>query len=250
MTATPHNDSFSFNLFLSIAVCVGLWYLLEGVHYVDQHVDIVFVNPDTSVPVASSTEPVQAAAAGVVPSAPQPVAQASAADKGQPEQETEMSQGERSLDQARRDYIAQYARIAQAEQRKYDIPASITLAQGLLESNAGQGKLCKNTNNHFGIKCFSKQCKKGHCKNFTDDSHKDFFVCYRSAWESFRAHSVFLKATPRYRKCFNAQGDYRRFAQALEDAGYATLKDGNGNKIYADALIRLIRLYKLDQYDE
>lgn len=72
-------------------------------------------------------------------------------------------------------YIERFAPIAVQEMEKYGIPASISLAQGLLESRAGTSKLAVQTNNHFGLKCFSRGCKKGHCKNFTDDTHKDFF---------------------------------------------------------------------------
>ena len=68
-------------------------------------------------------------------------------------------------------YIEAHAATAQREMDLYGIPASITLAQGLLESNAGESKLATHNNNHFGIKCFSKTCRKGHCSNFTDDSH-------------------------------------------------------------------------------
>jgi len=67
--------------------------------------------------------------------------------------------------QAALDYIARYAHVAQEEQQKYGIPASITLAQGLLETDAGRSKMAQRDNNHFGIKCFSKSCKRGHCTN-------------------------------------------------------------------------------------
>lgn len=70
--------------------------------------------------------------------------------------------------------------MAKEEMKTYGIPASITLAQGLLESNAGESKLAVDNNNHFGLKCFSRQCKKGHCSNFTDDSHKDFLKFSRN----------------------------------------------------------------------
>jgi flagellum-specific peptidoglycan hydrolase FlgJ len=83
-----------------------------------------------------------------------------------------------------RSYIRRFAHVARAEMDQYGIPASITLAQGLLESQAGNSPLAKEANNHFGIKCFSKRCKKGHCRNFSDDHHKDFFRTYPSAWES------------------------------------------------------------------
>lgn len=237
MTAT---FDFSKGLFFSVAACVGIWYLLSGIHYVDQHLEIVWV--DTSRPVAPANQPVQAAMAGVVPDAPKP-------EQAAGEQQPALTAGEKQVDADRRAYIEKYAPVAVAEMRKYGIPASITLAQGILESAAGTGKLCKNTNNHFGIKCFSRQCKKGHCKNFTDDSHKDFFRVYDNAWKSFRGHSEFLKTSKNYRRAFDCGGDYKCFAQALEDGGYATLKNEAGTKIYADVLIRIIKLYQLDQYD-
>ena len=68
-------------------------------------------------------------------------------------------------------YVKRFAKVAQEEMQKFNIPASITLAQGLIETNAGQSPLATKNNNHFGIKCFSKSCKKGHCANFSDDSH-------------------------------------------------------------------------------
>jgi flagellum-specific peptidoglycan hydrolase FlgJ len=128
--------------------------------------------------------------------------------------------------------------------RRFGIPASITLAQGLLESNAGDSPLVRKTNNHFGIKCFSKTCKRGHCANFTDDSHKDFFVRYDNAWSSYRAHSQFLKNTKRYAALFNLDpADYRAWAQGLEKAGYAT------DPLYAEKLVALIENLGLNRYD-
>jgi flagellum-specific peptidoglycan hydrolase FlgJ len=142
-----------------------------------------------------------------------------------------------------RDYIKKYAPIARIEQGKFGIPVSITLAQGLLESDAGHSRLAKSSTNHFGIKCFSHQCKKGHCKNFTDDTHKDFFVVYQNAWQSFRAHSVFLKQN-RYQKLFyNKKTDYRSWAKGLKSAGYAT------DKNYDAKLIKIIETMKLNLLD-
>ncbi len=143
-----------------------------------------------------------------------------------------------------RSYVERYAPVAQAEMRRFGIPASITLAQGLLESNAGDSPLVRKTNNHFGIKCFSKTCKRGHCANFTDDSHKDFFVRYDNAWSSYRAHSQFLKNTKRYAALFNLDpADYRAWAQGLEKAGYAT------DPLYAEKLVALIENLGLNRYD-
>ncbi len=143
-----------------------------------------------------------------------------------------------------RSYMERYAPVAQAEMRRFGIPASITLAQGLLESNAGDSPLVRKTNNHFGIKCFSKTCKRGHCTNFTDDSHKDFFVRYDNAWSSYRAHSQFLKNSKRYAALFELDPtDYRAWAQGLERAGYAT------DPRYAEKLIALIENLGLSRYD-
>lgn len=141
-------------------------------------------------------------------------------------------------------YVQRFYKIAQKEMEQYKIPASITLAQGLLESNVGESRLATKNNNHFGIKCFSRKCKKGHCSNFTDDSHKDFFRKYRSAWESFRAHSQLLKAK-RYQPLYDLKrDDYRGWAKGLRKAGYAT--DPN----YAEKIIELIEDLGLHQYDE
>jgi flagellum-specific peptidoglycan hydrolase FlgJ len=127
---------------------------------------------------------------------------------------------------------------------KYGIPASITLAQGLLESNVGESKLATRNKNHFGIKCFSRSCKKGHCSNFTDDSHKDFFRIYKSSWESYRSHSLLLKRSDRYRRLFQLnRKDYRGWAHGLTKAGYAT------DKRYGAKLINLIESLALHQYD-
>jgi flagellum-specific peptidoglycan hydrolase FlgJ len=144
-----------------------------------------------------------------------------------------------------REYVKRFAPIAVAEKRKFGIPASITLAQGLLESNAGESKLAKNTNNHFGIKCFSRSCRKGHCANFTDDTHKDFFKKFPSAWGSFRAHSAFLEGADRYNKLFKLpSNDYEAWARGLSKTGYAT------DKKYGEKLIAIIQSLGLDRYDK
>ena len=141
-------------------------------------------------------------------------------------------------------YLERFAEIAQTEHQQYGIPASITLAQGLLESNAGDSPLATRNNNHFGMKCFSKTCRKGHCSNFSDDSHKDFFRVYTSAWASYRAHSEMLKNNKRYRKLFDLDAsDYRGWAKELSRAGYAT------DPKYADKLIGLIEGLELWKFD-
>jgi flagellum-specific peptidoglycan hydrolase FlgJ len=141
-------------------------------------------------------------------------------------------------------YVKKYAPIAIQEMQEYGIPASITLAQGLLESNAGDSRLATDANNHFGIKCFSHSCKKGHCKNYTDDTHKDFFRTYPTVWESYRSHSLFLQRD-RYKHLLKLKKtDYKGWAHGLKKAGYAT------DKRYAYKLISLIETLNLYQYDK
>lgn len=141
-------------------------------------------------------------------------------------------------------YVKRFAKVARSEMEKYGIPASITLAQGLLESNVGESKLASRNKNHFGIKCFSRSCKKGHCSNYTDDSHKDFFRIFKSSWESYRAHSLLLKNSGRYSSLFQlSRKDYRGWAHGLTRAGYAT------DKQYGQKLINLIEDLGLHQYD-
>lgn len=134
-------------------------------------------------------------------------------------------------------YVKQYKRVALIEQARFGIPYQITLAQGILESKAGQGVLAKKNKNHFGIKCFSKKCKKGHCSNFSDDHHKDFFRKYKSAWESWRDHSKMI-STGRYKhikpKC---KGDLNCWCLELKKRGYAT------DKQYAEKLEVIINKY-------
>lgn len=140
-------------------------------------------------------------------------------------------------------YIAQFKKIAKAGQQKYGIPASISLAQGLIESRAGTSKLAVNNNNHFGIKCFSRNCKKGHCTNFTDDTHKDFFRKFNSAWESWDVHGQLI-SSGRYAKLKKHGRDYRKWAYGLKACGYAT------DKAYADKLIGIIHTYSLQKLDK
>ncbi|NJB86515.1 hypothetical protein GGR26_002283 [Lewinella marina] len=141
------------------------------------------------------------------------------------------------------DYVKQYKHIALEQMEQEGIPASITLAQGLLESGVGQSTLALENNNHFGLKCFSKNCSKGHCSNHSDDHHKDFFRIFSSPEESYRAHGELLRKD-RYQDLFRLdRTDYRSWARGLSEAGYAT------DPKYADKLIRMIEsleLYRLD----
>lgn len=139
-------------------------------------------------------------------------------------------------------YIDRFAPVAVAEMKKFGIPASITLAQGLLESNAGDSRLSVESNNHFGIKCKSK-CKGCTCRNYIDDDIYDMFRVFNSAWESYRAHSNLLMGQ-RYKHLLDLNPlDYKGWAKGLKKAGYAT------DKKYAEKLIRIIQTFDLDQYD-
>ncbi len=140
-------------------------------------------------------------------------------------------------------FIRKYEDVAKAEMNKFGIPASIKMAQALIESNAGSSRLAKGNNNFFGIKCFSRNCKKGHCTNATDDHHKDFFRKFENAWESWRAHSNLL-ISKRYQGLQTHGKDYKKWAHGLKKAGYAT------DKHYAQKLINTIEKFQLYRLDE
>ncbi len=139
-------------------------------------------------------------------------------------------------------YIERFDVVAKIEMSKFGIPASIKMAQALLESNVGKSTLCLKNNNHFGLKCFSKICSKNHCSNMSDDHHKDFFRNYQSSWESWRDHSKFLN-NERYQHLQNFGNDYKKWAEGLQKAGYAT------DKNYSRKLIKLIEKYRLYELD-
>ena len=136
-------------------------------------------------------------------------------------------------------YISQYKQIALEQEKQYGIPASITLAQGILESGAGKSMLTQNTNNHFGIKAFGGWTGSIYLA-WDDEKQKSRFRSYSSALESYKDHSLFLKNNSRYNNLFTKSVyDYRAWAIGLQNAGYATA----GN--YAKALIGLIDAYRL-----
>ena len=140
-------------------------------------------------------------------------------------------------------YIVRYREIAVHEMAVSKIPASITLAQGILESNAGQSPLAVQANNHFGIKCHNDWA--GPTFYRSDDHANECFRKYSHPEESFRDHSYFLTQRDRYKSLFSLPvTDYRRWAEGLEAAGYAT------NKQYASMLIRTIEQYQLYLFDK
>lgn len=136
-------------------------------------------------------------------------------------------------------YISQYKQVALEQEQKYGIPASITLAQGILESSAGNSMLTRKANNHFGIKAFEGWTGPIYLA-WDDEKQKSRFRSYTSAMESYRDHSLFLKNNSRYSSLFTKSVyDYRAWAIGLQKAGYAT----SGN--YAKALIGLVDAYRL-----
>lgn len=140
-------------------------------------------------------------------------------------------------------YIKQYSTIALEEMRVYKIPSSIIIAQGIIESRAGTSILATKNKNHFGIKCFRRDCARGHCSNYEDDHHKDYFKIYEREEESWRDHSKFLKQE-RYASLFLCGSDYKAWARGLQKTGYAT--DIN----YAKKIIDVIEKYQLYQLDK
>ena len=138
-------------------------------------------------------------------------------------------------------YLNRYAAAAQNEMREFGIPASITLAQGLLESNAGDSRLARQSNNHFGIKCRAK-CLGCTCRNYGDDTRYDMFRVFDSAAESFREHSTLLNSR-RYRKLKSHGKDYTKWAHGLKSCGYAT------DKRYGHKLVTIIENLGLDRFD-
>ena len=140
-------------------------------------------------------------------------------------------------------YVLKFKDISMANMKNFGIPASIILAQGILESGAGRGDLALSANNHFGIKCHEGWT--GESVKHDDDSDQECFRKYNNPAESFKDHALFLTGRPRYSKLFGfTKGDYKAWAKGLRAAGYAT--DPN----YPDKLISYIERYNLHQYDE
>ena len=139
-------------------------------------------------------------------------------------------------------YIEKYKDEAIRQQQKYKIPASITLAQGLLESGAGNGKLARESNNHFGIKCHGVW--QGEKVYHDDDEKGECFRKYDNPFQSYEDHSLFLTTRSRYAELFDLKiTDYKGWANGLKKCGYAT------DKAYASKLISIIELYNLNKYD-
>lgn len=153
------------------------------------------------------------------------------------------AQAQKRIRQTREEYIERYKTIAINDMKRYGIPASITLAQGILESDSGNSRLSVQSNNHFGIKCKSNWT--GAKVYHDDDAKGECFRSYPTVEDSYRDHAEFLDSSPRYDSLFAySVTDYKSWARGLKAAGYATAPD------YAQRLIRIIEeneLYLLDR---
>ena len=139
-------------------------------------------------------------------------------------------------------YINDFKDIAKGNMKTYGIPASIILAQGILESGAGRGQLAKNSNNHFGIKCHTGW--EGEKVYHDDDAAQECFRKYNDPAESYKDHALFLTGRSRYASLFElGKDDYEAWAKGLRKAGYAT------DPKYPEKLISYIEKYNLHQYD-
>ena len=142
-----------------------------------------------------------------------------------------------------RKYVERFAATAMAEMKQFGVPASITLAQGLIETDAGGSRLATESNNHFGIKCRSK-CLQCTCRNYSAEDVYDMFRVFGTSWESFREHSKLLQID-RYQHLKKlGTTDYKGWAKGLKKAGYAT------DKNYDKKLIQIIEELDLHQFDK
>lgn len=139
-------------------------------------------------------------------------------------------------------YIKKYSPLAVGQMKSHNVPASITLAQGLLESGAGLSQLARRSNNHFGIKCGNRWT--GRSVRHTDDAPNECFRAYPNVEASYEDHSLFLLGNQRYASLFRLpKTDYKGWAKGLRRAGYAT------DPSYANKLISVIETYDLYKYD-
>ena len=154
-----------------------------------------------------------------------------------------ISVNENSVEDKINFYIKKFAPAAVKNMRFYKIPASITLAQGVLESGYGESTLAKKANNHFGIKCHKGW--KGRSIRHDDDEEDECFRSYKNPLKSYRDHSLFLVDRNRYNSLFELKRkDYKGWAKGLKAAGYAT------DPKYAEKLISLIERFNLTRFDE
>jgi len=154
-----------------------------------------------------------------------------------------LQKSNKSLNKYSLQYIKRYAPIAVSEMHKYNVPASITLAQGILESGNGRSQLASKSNNHFGIKCHTGW--KGAKVYHDDDEKGECFRKYKYVESSYEDHSQFLSGRRRYASLFTLKKtDYKGWSKGLKKAGYAT------DKNYPKKLIKIIETYELYEFDK
>jgi flagellum-specific peptidoglycan hydrolase FlgJ len=154
-----------------------------------------------------------------------------------------LEKGNNPLNKYTLQYIKKYAPLAVLEMHKYNIPASVTLAQGILESGIGRSQLASKSNNHFGIKCHTGW--KGAKVYHDDDEKGECFRKYKFVETSYKDHSEFLSGRRRYANLFKLRkSDYKGWAKGLKKAGYATEKN------YPKKLIKIIETYELYEFDK
>ena len=157
-------------------------------------------------------------------------------------QQVPVSNQNNNISKGRKEYIDTYNNLAVKEMRRNGVPASITLAQAMLESDNGNSTLARKANNHFGIKCHSSW--NGPKVYHDDDRRNECFRKYKSVYDSYIDHSSFIVNGSRYQFLFNYKaGDYKAWAKGLQKAGYAT------SKTYASMLIKIIEDNKLYIFD-
>ncbi len=139
--------------------------------------------------------------------------------------------------------IQSKVKIAQYLQWKYGVPASVQIAQYIQECGAGTSILSKNFNNEFGVKCFKRRCKAGHCVQYHDDRHDDRFLSYASKEASWQHHARML-ANGRYKKLLRHGNNWLEWCVGLQKCGYAT------SRSYSKDLISIIKQYDLQRYDQ
>lgn len=227
------NESAATRIFLSVFTLCVIWILfINDYSNVELQSPVKFGNLDLSTASAAVVKPVES------PKAKKPA-------KSDPLPVTE-NDAAPMVDLPPADikgYIKTYAALAVEEMRRTGIPASVSMAQGIVESRAGRSGLATTANNHFGMKCHVKgKCVAGHCINFTDDVDVDYFLVFQNAYKSWKAHSELLQK-PRYSKCFT-QTSYQGWAKQLKACGYAT------DPTYSQKLISIIEKYKLYMLDE
>jgi flagellum-specific peptidoglycan hydrolase FlgJ len=192
----------------------------------------------TSKPTATTSRPANTTSRPTSTNASKP----SSSENTSPKEELKATSTVKITQQVVLDYIEQFKETAKSNMKEFGIPASITLAQGILESGAGTARLSVQANNHFGIKCHKEW--QGDQIFHDDDAKDECFRKYNDPSESFRDHALFLSTRKYYTQLFTLEKDnFKAWAKGLKDAGYAT------DPKYPDKLTSLIERYQLHRFD-